>query len=388
LTAAGEGERGGRLASRLAVPGRDLVPAARRAVERALAEQQRLTDSVKESVKDTVRPVTRHRPVRLIRRTLGKAWQDRVLGLSAEAAFWQLVSLPALVLALMGSLGYLTGLVSPRAIGSIEDTLLDAFGRAFTPSVVDEIVAPTVEEVLNHGRADVISIGFVLSLWAGSSATSTFVNTITIAYGMRDLRGAVRSRLLALWLYLGSLAAGIVVLPLMVLGPGQIVGLFPENLRPDVSALIRAVYWPTLGGLLLLGLVTFYHLALPRRLPWHRGLPGAVFAMGIFLLGGYGLRDYVGFVVSRVFIYRALAAPIAALLFLFLLALAVLLGAELNATIEQEWPSKPTRRERRAARRAELAAAVRPAAVRPVVTDPADLPDPRPGERGQSQPAG
>lgn len=331
---------------------RDVLPAARRAMERALAEQQRL----KETVRETVRPVVSHRPVRLIRRTLSKAWQDRVLGLSAEAAFWQLLSLPALLLALMGSLGYLGDLIGSKAVNSIEHNLLEAFGRAFTPSVVEQTIQPTVEDVLNHGRADVISIGFLLSLWAGSSATATFVNTITIAYGMRDLRGAVRSRLIALWLYIASLGVGLILLPLIVLGPGQIVQLFPEGARHDVSALIRAAYWPALGGLLLLGLTSLYHLALPRRLPWHRGLPGAMFAMAIFLLGGFGLRDYVGFVVSRVFIYRALAAPIAALLFLFLLALAVLLGAELNATIEQMWPSalaRSRREKRRAARKAQ-----------------------------------
>lgn len=319
-------------------------------MDRALAEHQRL----RESVRETVRPVTHHRPVYLIRRTLSKAWQDRVLGLSAEAAFWQLLSLPALVLALVGSLGYLGGLIGPHAIASIQRTLLTVFSRAFTPNVVDQLVRPTVEDVLNHGRADVVSIGFLLSLWAGSSATSTFVNTITIAYGMRELRGAVRSRLIALWLYVASVGVGLVVLPLMVLGPSQFTGLFPQDLRGGVTALIQALYWPALGGLLLLGLTSFYHLALPRRLPWHRGLPGALLAMGIFLLGSVGLRDYVGFVVSRVFIYRALAAPIAALLFLFLLALAVLLGAELNATIEQMWPSRPTwRQRRRTARRQE-----------------------------------
>ena len=64
--------------------------------------------------------------------------------------------------------------------------------------------------MLTGGRPDVISIGFVLALWAGSSATATFVNTITIAYGMRDLRGPIRSRLLALWLFLGSVLIGVV----------------------------------------------------------------------------------------------------------------------------------------------------------------------------------
>ena len=75
-----------------------------------------------------------------------------------------------------------------------------------------------LDQVLHSSRLDIISIGFLIALWAGSSATATFVNTITIAYGLRDLRGAVRSRLLALWLFLSGVV-GFVALPLLVLGP-------------------------------------------------------------------------------------------------------------------------------------------------------------------------
>ena len=274
----------------------------------------------------------------VLRRMLARAWGDRILGLSAEAAFWQLLSLPPLFLALLGSLGYLSGLLGPDTVDEIEQRLLEAFSRAFTPSVVDQVIAPTVSEVLRQGRAEVVSVGFVIALWAGSSATSTFVNTVTIAYGMRDLRGAIRSRLLALYLYLLTVVIGIVLLPVMVLGPGRLVRLFPEPVRGDVDTVVKAAYWPTVGVLLLLGLVTFYHLAPPRRLPWQRGFPGAVLAGIVFLGGSIGLRLYIGFVVSQGFTYGALAAPIGALLFFYLLALAVLLGAELNATMEQSRP--------------------------------------------------
>jgi membrane protein len=91
----------------------------------------------------------------------------------------------------------------------------------------------------------------------------------------------------------------------------------------------------------------------PIRRPWHRGLPGAVLAGLIFVLGGYILRIYINVVSKHAYSYGALAAPIAALLFLFVLALAILLGAEFNATIESMWPAKPTRRERRKARASE-----------------------------------
>jgi membrane protein len=270
---------------------------------------------------------------------VAKAWDDRVLGLSAEAAFWQLLSLAPLFLALLGSLGYLSGLLGADTVNEIEQTLLVAFSRVLTPSVVDQVVAPTIADVLREGRADVISIGFLIALWAGSSATATFVNTVTIAYGMRDLRGAVHSRLIALYLYLLTVVIGVVLLPVMVLGPGRLIRLFPRSIRGDVAAVVSAVYWPAVGGLLLVGLVTFYHLAPPRRLPWLRGLPGAILAGVVFLLGSIGLRTYIGFIVGQGFTYGTLAAPIGALLFFYVLALAVLIGAELNAAIEHTWPS-------------------------------------------------
>jgi membrane protein len=113
----------------------------------------------------------------------------------------------------------------------------------------------------------------------------------------------------------------------------------------------------------LLGLTTFYKLAPPRRLPWHRGLPGATLAGLVFLAGSAGLRAYITFIVDHNHAYGNLAAPIAALLYFFVLALGVLLGAELNAAIEEHTPSK-----------------VRP----PRVLDPRDWkmfrPDPQPAE--------
>jgi membrane protein len=323
---------------------RDTLP--RRAIERAAVERERL----REQVRDTVKPVTAHRPVRLFRSTLAKAWQDRVLGLSAEAAFWQLLSIPPLFLGLLGTLGYLGDLFGQDSITSVRNRLLESFSRVLTPDVVHDLVQPTVDDVLKGGRPDVMSIGFVLALWAGSSATATFVNTITIAYDMRDLRGAVHSRLIALWLYISTMIVGVFLLPIMVLGPAKVVAVFPDDMQDDVQALVHDLYWPAVGVILLLGLTSLYHLAIPKRLPWHRQLPGAFLAGVIFSLGSYALHVYINLIVDHAYSYGALAAPIAVLLFLFFIALAILLGAEFNATIEQMWPSRRRERGRRAAK--------------------------------------
>jgi membrane protein len=276
----------------------------------------------------------------LLRRAVVKAWHDRVLGLSAEAAFWQMLSLPSLFLALIASLGYVSRWFGRGTPDRIERQIENTLRRAFSEQVVNNVIAPTLKEILHGGRGDVISIGFVLALWAGSSATATFVNTITIAYDQRDLRGPVKSRLLALWLFLATVVLGVFLLPMLVLGPDLLRRTLPERIRPTVSTLISAGYYPVLVGLLLLGLTTFYKLAPPRRLPWHRGLPGAFLALLVFLAGSAGLRSYISFILDHNHAYGALAAPIAALLFFFVLALGVLLGAELNAAIEQQKPSK------------------------------------------------
>jgi membrane protein len=286
----------------------------------------------------------RHLP-HLLRRTVAQGWRDRVLGLSAEAAFWQMLSLPSLFLSVVATLGYVSRALGGNTTDRIENQLDSTLSRAFSEQVVTQVIAPTLRQVLHSSRADVVSVGFVLALWAGSSATATFVNTITIAYGMRDQRGAVRSRLLALGLFLGSVIIGVVVLPMLVLGPNLLSRLFPTSVRSSASSVISTAYYPVVVLLLLLGLTTLYHLAPPRRLPWRRGVPGAILAMLIFLGGSAGLRAYITFILDHNHAYGNLAAPIAALLFFFVLALGVLLGAEFNAAIEQLAPT-PVRQPR------------------------------------------
>jgi membrane protein len=276
----------------------------------------------------------------LLRESVATAWHHRVLGLSAEAAFWQMLSLPSLFLALIASLGYASRWIGGGTVERTETQIEETLSRAFSPEVVKQVVHPILREILTGNRADVISIGFVLALWAGSSATATFVNTIAIAYDMRDLRGPVRSRLLALWLFLGTIVFGVVLLPMLILGPDLLRRSFPKSVRPTVSRFIDNGYYPVLVVLLLLGLTTFYKLSIPRRLPWRRALPGAILALLIFLAGSTGLRAYISFVIDKNHAYGTLASPIAALLFFFVLALGVLLGAEFNAAIERRKPAK------------------------------------------------
>ena len=80
---------------------------------------------------------------------------------------------------------------------------------------------------------------------------------------------------------------------------------------------------------------------MPVRNAWRYNLPGAVFTMFCWVFGSALLRlILVGTAKGSTSIYGPLAAPIAVLLWLYLLSIAVLIGAALNAAFDQIWPQK------------------------------------------------
>ena len=87
-------------------------------------------------------------------------------------------------------------------------------------------------------------------------------------------------------------------------------------------------------------------MSLPKPLPSHRLIFGAVLATAVFLVATLGLRVYLTWITSTGYTYGALATPIAFLLFAFFLGFAIMIGAELNAAIQEEWPAPDTHAQR------------------------------------------
>ncbi|EIE99633.1 putative membrane protein [Saccharomonospora glauca K62] len=293
-------------------------------------------------------------PWRLLTRTLSKAWDGNIFSESAEAAFWQTLSLPPLLLGLLGSLGFLGDWFGEHIVRQVHDKIIAFSDTIFSDSVVEQIIEPTVDDILTTGKGEIVSVGFLISLWAGSSAMSSFVDAITVAHDQYGVRNEVWQRIFSLLLYMASLVLLVIGLPIIAIGPDLLPEFFPEDWQPTIASWLSMLYYPTVGVLLVLALATLYKLALPRKLPWHRGLPGAVLAMAIFLLSSVGLRFYISWITTTGYTYGALATPIAFLLFTFFIGLAIVGGAYFNSAIQELWPAKMTRRQRRKWRRLEM----------------------------------
>ncbi|MFI6644992.1 YihY/virulence factor BrkB family protein [Streptomyces sp. NPDC050504] len=273
----------------------------------------------------------------LLKDTVNSCIEYRILGLAAEAAFFTLLSLPPLLLSLIGLLGHVDAWTSAGTVASIEENILRAAETVLSDRGVNDFARPLLDDVTHGASPDIISIGFVIALWSGSRAVNVFIDTITVMYGLDGHRGIVKTRLLAFLLYLIALVIGAVVLPLLVIGPDQLVAWVPWG--TDVVAVL---YWPVVILLSVAFLTTLYHVSVPVRSPWIEDVPGSLVALGMWALGSVLLRVYLTSTVEGPTIYGSLAAPIAVLLWIGISAFAVLVGAAVNAAIDRVWPSVAT----------------------------------------------
>jgi membrane protein len=276
--------------------------------------------------------------VRLTVATIRVCLRYRVTGLASEAGFFALLSLPPLVLGLFGGLGYLGRALGEEAVAEVRADILDYSAQFLTTDVIDSVLGPTVDDVLNTTRADLLSIGFVLSLWSGSRALNVFVDTISIMYGQSGVRGIVQTRALSFSLYVVALVLGIVTIPLVLLGPTLLGEILPEAWHP-----LTNLYWPLVTLLTVGGLTSLYHVSTPRRSPWTRDVPGAVLTLVIWALASRLVRGTIAASLGGSSIYGPLSAPIVILIWLYALAIAVLIGAALNAAIRQLFPHSERR---------------------------------------------
>jgi membrane protein len=281
---------------------------------------------------------------------VGACLTHRVTGLAAEAAFFAILSVPPLIFALTGAIGFISERYPPAQVADLQDAILDITSKVLTDDAVARVIAPTIEEVLREGRFDVVSLGFFIALWSGSRALHVFVDTITIMHGLGGQRGIVRTRALSFSLYLLAMVMGSLALPLVVAGPRLINSWLPDRL-----GVLGEFYWPVVVLLCVCFLATLYHVAVPVRTDWSFNVPGAVFSLVSWIAGSYLLRWFLTVTASESSsVFGPLAAPIAVLLWLYLLSVAVLIGAALNASFDRVFPQRETARVRHAeAKKAE-----------------------------------
>lgn len=276
----------------------------------------------------------------LLRRTWVEIQRDDVLGLAAQLSYYLVLSVfPALVcLIALASLFPLQNLT--------EDTT--RLLSPFVPTSAVELVADFMMRIGESRDTGVFSAGLLVALWSASAPMVAISNVMNRAYGVSESRPWWKVRLLAIGLSVGLALFTLVSFTLVVFGP-QLADLLAGWF--GLSAVFvwtwKFLQWPLVVVLVSLAIAGIYHFAPDVERSWIWVTPGAALATVLWLAGSLGFRYYAVNFGSYEATYGAIGGMMLLLMWFYVSAIAVLLGAELNAEIEHASIAGSNKGERR-----------------------------------------
>ena len=210
--------------------------------------------------------------------------------------------------------------------------------EAVAPAEVVELFGQSLERTVASPSSGVIMalVGFVLAAWSATSAATSLMEGINAAVGRPERRSFVRRRLIALAIVTCLVAAAVLVLGLLVLGPHLAAWIGRASGKP---ALTSWLWWTAQWPILLVALLFAFGVVLnlgpdlqERRL--RLVTPGTAVALVVWLVASAALAVYSARFGSFEKTWGTLSAVVVTLLWLWLGGAALLFGAELDAALD------------------------------------------------------
>jgi membrane protein len=176
----------------------------------------------------------------------------------------------------------------------------------------------------------------LITLWTASGVMVSWMEGFRRSYELPKVWGLIKERLIAFGLVIFALVPMTFATLLVAFGSkieANILFYTAREFSPYILLMWTIIRWiiASLTSIAVIALI--YHFAVPRTQPWHSVLPGASIATGLWfsatLLFGFYLRHYADYSI----IYGSLGAAIALLVWMYMISLVVLVGAEFNAMI-------------------------------------------------------
>ena len=270
----------------------------------------------------------------IAKRTLKEVKQDQVPLLSAGVAFYTLLSLfPAIIAGVS-----IYGLVADPQ--TVRDQI-DRLANTLSPQTADILTEQIRQVTSSAGGALGVAtvVGILTALWSASSGMKALVTGVNLAYDETESRKFVKLRGLSIVLTLGAMV-------LLALAGATIAGFPPiaDDLPTAVQWVVSILRFVVLAVLLVLGLAALYRYAPDRDEPkWTWVSWGSGVATVLWILASIGFSIYVKSFGSYNKTYGALAGIIILMFWLYLTAVIVLVGAELNTEMELQTAKDTTK---------------------------------------------
>jgi membrane protein len=264
----------------------------------------------------------------------------RVIGRTAREVITDRISLSA-----AGCAFYATLALFPAI-----SMLVSIYGLAFDPATVGpqmavlrDVLPPSAFQLISDRVQMLVSkpagtltfsllVSIMVALWSASTGTKSILGALNLAYEERETRSFLRFQLTALGMTLGSILAAVIGLAALVLLPA-LIAFFPVSAYAALIAKTGSLVAMVVFVLLALSLLYRFGPS-RRRAAWRWVTPGSAVATVLWLAASALFSFYVQHLASYDATYGPLGAVVGVMMWFYVSALAVLVGAELNAELE------------------------------------------------------
>ena len=260
-------------------------------------------------------------------RTYQRIDEDRLLATAAGVVFFGLLAIFPAITALVSCYGLFA---NPSTINANLQTL-----AMMLPEGTFQIIEDQIGRVVSKGNTALgatFLFGLVLAIWSANAGVKSIIDALNVAYEERERRSFIRLNLVSL--AVGGIAALLLMVGAVVAFP---LALNHLGLAPESKLIIALARWPLLFVILLMALAILYRAAPSRDAPrWEWLSIGAITASVLWIAGSALLSWYLSEFANYNATYGSLGAAIGLMMWMWMSAIVIMFGAELNSEIERQ----------------------------------------------------
>lgn len=264
--------------------------------------------------------------VELLKRTLKKFSDDEMPTFASALAFQMLFSLFPFMLFLIAVIGFLQ---LPEFFDWIRQQ-----AALFLPGQALDLVNEVVDQ-LQERKSGLLSFGILFALWTASAGVRSMMIAMNSVYDVHESRPMWKRFPLSILYTLGIAGMLLLAAALMVSGP-QVIGWLAAQvgLEEVVVTLWTWLRWPLIVVLLMFSVALFYYVTPDVEQEFRFITPGSILSVVVWIIASLGFGFYVQNFSNYNATYGSVGAIIVLLMYFYISAAVMLLGAELNAVIE------------------------------------------------------
>jgi membrane protein len=247
---------------------------------------------------------------------------DKVFDLSAQLAYYFLLSLFPFLIFALALLSYL-GITSKDVLEMIQN---------YAPPDSFNLIKKNLENILDQQHGGLLSFGIIFTVWTASNAINAMIKALNRAYNVEETRNFIIARGIAVLLTLAMVVVIIVALTLAVFG--RVIGNFiltHFGIEESFHPMLFLLRWLISFLIIVFVLTCLYYFAPNKKVYLKDVLTGAVIAAVGWQVISLGFSYYVGNFGHYETTYGSLGGVIILMVWFYLTALIIILGGEINA---------------------------------------------------------